>query len=363
MALVTRSCLSPTTLYLKFTFLRMARKRKNSRRRKGNGNGSNTNQAVAQRTPLPRAMRARGGGASNSAIAHAICSLTDPFCSASAGVRWPDDSSAVTIPFRAETLFTMATNATGDAVIAICPGFPYNALGYATVVAGTVTFNGSYSSGSGPNQTFASTSVSNIRCVSFGITVEGIASATASSGFMVLQEVAHMPSVSTTASTPDATGGRAAIGNLRTTRATWVSNPRGPDAHVFGAVSSTTVIPTNMLDWTACLVHIAGGPASATNVALIRAVGNYEFTVDMQDVLYSVGKATPPKPALIAAAAQMRSSVGSIFEGGAAAFTNYLEKKAMEIGVRVASSAAGYVMGGPRGAVIGASNSMLMDMN
>lgn len=301
------------------------------------------------------------GSAASTQLVRAVCALTDPFCEASRGVRFPDYTSQPTVPFHVEDVFTIVSDSNGVKGVVVFPGFPYPVLN-GTIASGTWTGTTAYNTYSNITTTFANNNVYKFRCVNFGVHIVPIAASTANSGFIMAQELTEMPAVSSTLSSPTTSGGKCALMSAKSGGMTWVSQPAGPGAMNFETVGTTTSTPSNTQDWTSLFIQVSGAPAS-TSMFAVRIVANFELVMDPQNAVNSIAVSTPPSPLLTSAAGSVRSSVGSFLAGGAEEFRKRIHGAATKILYRAGGAAVGALFGGAPGAVMGSQIPSIIDVD
>jgi len=145
----------------------------------------------------PKSRRSGGMSMSGAAmkIANQICSITDPFCGAATGAKYPDSASIRTLAWDAEYYATMSTDATGRAAMII--GSNPNS-GYSTVATWTGATMAMLTT-TAPTQlpgwtTFASAGV-NWRVVSMGVELRSIASAMTNQGSLGVAVIPSNPTI------------------------------------------------------------------------------------------------------------------------------------------------------------------------
>lgn len=263
---------------------------------------------VSPRPVVPRVPR-RAPQASH---ASRVCSVTDPFCPASKGSKWPDGTAGNTLTEQFRGTVVMPSTAAGNNAYVFTSGLPYGFIPSASATSTVVTLAAAfttYKSGS-----MFETYGQEYRIVSFGVIVRCIASATNASGLVTL-----------------GTTGNVALGSALTLgtqlydevivkaiqpgmEVSWIAQPKGTDARSFNSITSASA--TGALDWSELVVEMSGAPVS-TNMLSIEWFINCEFTLKLNSGLSTLAKPNPPKiPAAETAVSKIHSSVGSFIEGG-----------------------------------------------
>lgn len=285
---------------------------------------------------------------------HQVCSITDPFCVASNGMRFPDASTSPSFTARLDQILTLSTNAAGTCAFTIVPDIDFSVL--YTNVAGTVAT--SFSTFGSPNadwSTFVTTYVNEYRPVSFGVEILPIANMMTNQGLMISQEFIGSAVVNGTFQTPNTQGPTNKVTALQGGPVSFVSRPTEPvnDYQPLRANSAPTAGT-----WTGLRVMITGAPVS-TAVISVRIVGNYECTFFNKNYLPFSAKPPVNNPRLLAAATAVREALGPVVEGGTKAVESAFMRAAGNVLRAGARAVGGYLMGGAPGA----AGAMIMDVD
>lgn len=255
-----------------------------------------------------------------------VCSVTDPFCPAAKNSKWPDGTSGNTLTEQLRGNVTITTLAAGNYAIAFSPSAPYGYLGTASSTSTTFT------TGAALNlykpSSLVATYGAEVRIVSFGVIARSVASATTSAGLVTFGTAGNMPTLSTAYTFGTELYDQVAVVALQPgMEFSWVSHPRGTDAHAFKSLSTTTSGP---IDWTTLTIEITGAPAS-TAVLNLEWYMNIEFTVGINSALSAIAKPNPPSvPHAATAVSHVHQSVGSFIKGGVAAVEDAVMKSATD---------------------------------
>lgn len=303
------------------------------------------------------------GGFSN---AHrAVCAITDPFCPAARGARYPDGNASRTLGAQAISFVQVSTNDVGTAVFAFTPGAPYTHC-WAAAAAGAVsgTFPNVYQeAGTGVASWFTSIATQ-FRVVSAGVEVMSLSNPMNAKGVVIAQESPDQ-AILGTAYDVTATGLAEAadcivmpFANFKSF--TWTARPGGPQSRQFQAFTPNT--GDSSYDWTRLKLLISGAQAS-TAVLQLRIVVNYELVLLSGQAATNLARPAPPmNPSIIAATQIVQSAAGGLRSGAAAAVESRVKAAATDAFRRLgywaagkALTAAGGYFGGPLGAAAGAS--------
>lgn len=312
--------------------------------------------------------------------AHAVCAITDPFCEAASGAKWPDaDTQVNTVPWTVRGFIPVTTDVNGDASVLICPELvkfdenvgPRYANG--TIAGNVVTYSGDW------DQIAPDGTVGNIigtqRVVSAGVRILTTTSLQTSQGVVFVQQVPGGTDVDFT-NTP--------FGSLNYPRVdTFSMKSTQPIFHVFqaGSMDSRTlshvdldgpVSTTDTDDWSLVQIQVTGAQAS-TEVLVVEFIGHYEFTVAGAGRWLNAlaTKPAPAHPSLIAASKAVTSSIPTI-QGTVQGFGSIVHSSAMAALKGLAQTAAVYgakaiggYFGGPAGGMLagGATRLAIQDLD
>jgi hypothetical protein len=316
-----------------------------------------------------------GGGS----LMRQICSLSDPFCKASQGAKYPDTTSLKTIVWDVEQFITLTTDASGraGAVFGSDPGSNYSTVNsWATT---TMQINSSGTPSAFANWTnWGSVNGVQWRCVSYGVQARSIMSAMNNQGSI---GIAAVPATSGTLSTLTLD-----LDSANFSANTRISASMGQElsavARTDGTVSKQFKTPAAAGGNTATsygndvlIVYIVGGPASQASVQ-IRIVAHYELTFGSSTVFNQI--ATPGAQDSVPAKAGadfVQRTVDQVIVGGSKEVERRVSGAASSFGAYLARTAMGAVggliggyIGGPTGASVGSaigshSMGMIMDVD
>lgn len=222
-------------------------------------------------------------------LAHEVCAITNPFCDASRGSKWPDQSAGQTLAIPVRMRYNVITDAAGNAGVVftsrysqgILPGtmtgstFEWNSVVGPPVVYDTEEYKPDF------------TSADQYRVVSAGIRVTPVTSAMNSQGIVNIIELPVADSQEDYQIIDTATKNYPSYESLplKAHDSIYaVMRPNGATAREFrdtigdSGVEEGTEFSTG--DWTSILVNITGGAASTT-VAVIDVFLNYEVTFNV----------------------------------------------------------------------------------
>jgi hypothetical protein len=307
---------------------RNATKRAKRAEKKSGFVGPQRGPIVANVDPRPNKPRKtkRKGGAKTPKPHHisAVCKVTDPFCPASKGSKWPDGTASNTLTEQFRGQFYIP-NPAGNSLTVFSATAPFG-LNNATVVGTTATLSAAaliYKTAS-----MLETYGASYRIVSFGIIFRCIASATSAAGTITLG-TAPQPALSAVISLGQESYNEVIVKAIQPgMEVSWISAPVGTGARDFVAPSTAT---TNLsADWMSCYCEIQG---AGTNPVAAEWFMNVEFTsLASARALTSIATPNPPKStAAEQATSHVHTSLGSFVEGGV---------KAVESAVANAASTA-----------------------
>jgi hypothetical protein len=300
-------------------------------------------------------------------LIHKICSLTDPFCPAARGARFPDGNAQRTIGIQAQQFFTVSTNNMGAAAVCFSPQAPYS-YGIGNIAAGAVvgTWPATYTESSQGFAAWINSIARQFRVVSFGVEITPITNAMNSTGLLIVQETNDSTFLGqgfdTTVNTTKTLGDDmesilVPMAQLRPV--TWRSRPGGPESRMFNDLQVAN--EDQSFDWTRCRVYVSGAPAS-TAVLAVRLVANYEFTLQSGQAATQLAKAPQVQNPTISRLTNIAHQIGGgIYQGPVKQLENYAKRVALDALKTAGGYAIGYagkyiggMLGGPVGAAGGA---------
>jgi len=296
-------------------------------------------------------------------VTRAICSLTDPFCVGSIGTRWPDTSSAPTLPLHVDAFYTFASDAAGSGAITIMPTFPYGILG-SSVSGTTATSSGTWTAVDANLTTYFTNNVGQYRVVNWGVEVIPIVATMTNQGYFVVAETITQRGVSGTYVTPSTTYPNVHFSNLVGDKVAFISRPQGADAFSFD--SPNTNAGSSDLRHSGVTITITGAEASK-NCLVVRIRANIEYEQLNNSYYGTTARASPSNPTLTDLVSKVRAKMEPIVKGGA----EVVEKKMMNWASEQFTKHIGGMLGGmagaffgPTGAVAGAQiGHMIMDVD
>lgn len=301
--------------------------------------GSGKPKRVAKKSPSltqnkdPRPLKVPRGPSSGSKHARGVCAVTDPFCPAAKNSKWPDGTCGNTMTEQFRGNVTVSTLAAGNYGITFSPTAPYGYIGSASTTATTWT-TGAALNLYKPTSMLA-TYAQEYRVVSFGVIARSVASATTSSGLVTFGTSGNLPALSTAFTFGTELYDEVAVVALQPgMEFSWISQPRGTDAHAFKTLSTSTA---GSIDWTVLNVEIVGAAAS-TPVINFEWFMNVEFTLGVNSSIAGLARQNPPAvPHAATAVSHVHNTLGSFVQGGVAAVEDAVMKSATKALTSIAS--------------------------
>jgi hypothetical protein len=115
-------------------------------------------------------------------MAHETCGLVDPFCEHAVGAKYPDDSSARTLPYTVRYMQTYNSFADGTLGVFITPNTEYDSIGASIAPSSAPYMKQPVALATAPVPTFAG--ADRFRIVSVGVRVTSIAPSLTASGML-----------------------------------------------------------------------------------------------------------------------------------------------------------------------------------
>lgn len=334
--------------------------------------------ANKQRSKKSNTMRMAQPNAGAGKLMRQICSITDPFCNAAVGSKYPDAAALKTLPWDVEYFIDLNANASGQAALFLGPDPAWAYTFAQTYSSGTIvaTTQPGYALPAWSNWS----SVTGVlwRCVSFGVEIQSQSSAMNNSGSMGILAI------------PAAAGQYTLVGTdfSASTYATNVRESCSSNQKLAGISNSDAVIsktfkanntPTANVFYSGgndiLVAYIAGAEPSKGSIRC-RLVYHYELTFSSGSVFNQI--ATPA--ALENTTAQtgsnfVKRAVDQVVVGGAKEVERRVMNAASSFGTMLIRNAAGAVggaiggyFGGPGGASAGygignGAMGMIMDVD
>lgn len=286
---------------------------------------------TANTSKIPKAISTRA--------VNSICGLTDPFCGHARGAKYPDDSSARTLPFTYHGRVNLGSDTNGTLRYLWYPQFGFNPITWSSAATGSAVTAWT---------DFAPTSVvagvESYRIVSSGFKVKSIIAPLNASGEVNVRTWATQPSLLANAdilsynNTDSCDRPTRLVDELAVVSA---HNAQMPQIFYLAADDAAAVGGVRPNGFNASTIYASGLPVSSICFVLEWVV-HYELLFADASGLSQL--ATPPPPAnsvITQVANRVTSQVPSIFERGAKMVGDMIVKKAV-------AGVATY-LGGPAG--------------
>lgn len=293
---------------------------------------------IKQRSNLSGSAVTRNASMIGMELAREVCAITNPFCDASRGSKWPDQSAGQTLSVPVRVRHNITTDASGNAGTVFTTNYPHG------ILIGHVThpyWDWGVAAGEHLTSSYAPLllGADQFRVVSAGVRVTPITSAMNSQGILNLIEL------------PVADNGSDYVRVDLTTKAYpsyeslplkahdsvyAIMRPNGPTAREFKDLDDRYILVTDPVfetnDWTSIMVSVAGGPATTT-VAVVDVYINLEVTISAGSAYgFLTTRAPLPNLALTNASAAItqgtaiyRGSDGSVDESFMSRAWSYLK--------------------------------------
>jgi hypothetical protein len=260
---------------------------------------------------------------------HHTCALTNPFCPAAKGYRFPDGNGQNTIgqQFRGRQTLTGTTSGytTGAAMIFFASA-PY---GYTQCTYSAAWQIPSAMSEYLGNSVFA-TACSTYRIVSFGVIIRVASSTQYTSGVMSLNTIAPNGLLGGSLTTSSADYMEQRNFPLATgAEYTWVSKPTGSDSTRFQALTATST-NSSTGGWTSLMVEITS--SSSTTALDIEYYLNVEGEISPnQPLAHLAPPPAPPNLLAIKGSKTIQQKMDSSHAGGVDVFDSFIKEMALPV--------------------------------
>jgi len=284
-----------------------------------------------------------------------VCGITDPFCSAANGAKYPDGSPVRTLPYTYHGRYSMSSGVNSAEAFLWHPQFTYDPFTVALTRAGdSVTAWANF-----PTATAAFAAASSYRIISSGFILRCVLAPLNASGMLHIRSWTNGDMAKYgTLLTRSYTASRCLdipIQDVKELCVVTQRSARMPQMFNITSDDSNVVIAGLDNGFTPVSVYITGAPVS-TQVFDVEYFVNMELVFADEDGIGLLS--TPPPPsntALTAAAAKVTSAVTTVFHRSVRATAEYVATKA-------AAAIAGYV-GGPMAAGAVLSRGLLRDVD
>lgn len=278
----------------------------------------NNKRSNSTTTAISRSMNSIG-----QEIVHEACAISNPFCDASRGSKWPDQTAGFTLAVPVRFRIPVTTDAAGNFAIMLTPSYPFGILVCEISPGGRVNWMDS----EGDNRRVVAPyqpifeSADSYRIVSMGFKVTPVTSAMNSQGYV---NIIELPPAETQEDYVDLWTNTKSYPSyetlpLKSHESIYaVCRPSGSTAREFRPTQFKYALeagdPFSTGDWSSILVNV-GGAAPLTSVAIIDVYMNLEVTVKSDaNYAFLLTQAPTPNPQLTALATTLTQH-GSVFLG------------------------------------------------
>lgn len=292
------------------------------------GKPTPTRRVDKQTAPGGNTSRSKTGTHQRKTLVSQVCSVMDPFCVHAKNAKYPDLTSALTLPYQQHERFTLSTSATGQISTLFYPSYGYNPyFPQNSFAAGVATY--------GPKLAGINyASVSSVRLVSFGIIIRSVVAPLSASGVVrVRMFTAPDPSTLATLNVSTYNCDDYMDIPLNVCKETCVVLKRVDETAKFwktpGEYDAGFTAPTQTKNgFGQVLINIDGGPASLA-VLDIEYILHWEVKMLDSDVLAQIATPSPQfHPAVQSATDKVQSTAKSIFTNGVGQLATYVETHA-----------------------------------
>lgn len=272
---------------------------------------------TSKRKPIRKARRVKrskpqqNGNRIPPALQHHLCTITDPFCPAAKGARWPDSNSQPTIAITLQGIVPIQTDAAGN----FAASFGVDPIrGYRTWQVDPANGDLTSPTNTAYNGALQFDGISEFRLVSGGVQVFSTASLQTSAGMLRAIEVSSTESNLNTglnAFSYDYT--RTHDKPVREFGSVFqYLRPGGPESRNF---NEFTIGATSTYDWTTSLICLTGGEPT-TQVGMIYYVFHYEYKFAQSNIMNKLASPAPGDNAFITTLSNyVGKEAGGIIEG------------------------------------------------
>lgn len=287
-------------------------------------------------------------------LVRGACSLSNPFCPAAWGARWPDNSMTRSVGWSAKYLQSLSTDVNGNLARLYLPALfnPVVPATFPIASPGSVTAFPTRA-----NVISIPTGIVRWRITSWGLKLSCPSAKLSTQGTVFVR--LFSPMLFEALAEADVSTYKAdafyevPLCKLIDEDMFIVPMPLGDSARLFRDQTfseASAMGLTNQLNpgWQCITVAVYG--AQTTNILNVTAYYNYELVFGDGEATMEFAKAPPQSnPMITDSTPSILDRVGNFVEGTAERVDNLFKSKAL----KYFSAAAGYLAGGPRGAVVG----------
>lgn len=265
------------------------------------------------RPPLLHSAVSTNRDAVGMAVAHDVCAITNPFCDASKGSKWPDQSAGQTLAVPVRMRYNLTTDAAGRTGAMFTSAYPGGILPGSVNAFGEWNWNidGLNRDIQGYLPAFTG-GLESYRIVSAGVRVTPVTSAMNSQGVINMIEVPPCDDwndYATVAATLKNFPSYETLPLKSHDSIYGIMRPNGPESRTFVPIQPVAdIVPTGTFstnDWTSILVVVEGG-APASTVAIVDVYVNIELVFSDNNALgYITTRAPHSSPVLTDTSAQL----------------------------------------------------------
>ena len=265
--------------------------------------------------------------------AHVVktCQVTNPFCPAAKGAKWPDGTLGNTVTEQIRGFIPLGTTGQGVGMVCLSASAPFGIIGLAPSASTSTTITPESGYSTYKANSLLATYGGQYRIVSFGAIIRCMSSATTAAGMVTL-----------------GTTDKTVVGGVAYTlgselykevvvkaiqpsmELSWISAATGPTAHEF--VDQTGSAASYVNNWTNLVIEISAA-ANATGLLSVEWYMNIEFTLGAAtSALTAIAPPNPTRnPVVLTSHSAVQKSIGSFLEGGITAAENKITSVATSV--------------------------------
>jgi hypothetical protein len=255
-------------------------------------------------------------------LVESICAITDPFCQAAKGTKWPDGLGEATLPAQIRGHFTYAVATNGGCLAFISPILSYGVLN-STWGGTSYSLNATYATT--PGYQAISSYAGQYRVVTAGIIIRNVCAALTTSGYLIVTRLAQMPPISSSINAGNVYGVECSTHPICAGMEVPVTfRPLGSAARAFVNASVNTGLPDSNFD--VISIEVVGGPTTGTPPVIdVEFVYNIEFTLSEPNIGLQqfVATVAPESPLSVKVANQVSATLSSLAHTSVEAVAKY----------------------------------------
>jgi hypothetical protein len=263
------------------------------------------------------------------------CAITNPFCPAAKGSKYPDGNNGGSMAFQIRGHYSfnavsgISGAPSGGNIVVFNPHATYGILAPATFAGSTWTMSATMTQYN--NVGLLTTYAQTFRIVSFGVIARCISAVTNSSGYLVMGTSAPVGVSSAILSNSSQYLDQVEVPIFAGMEHSWIAKPMGLESRVFQGMNGSSDATLN--NFNAVTIEMVSGTIGATPTVIdFEYFMNLEFQLAASSGLAQLAPKDPGKnPVSTTALSGVQEKVGSFITGGVSSVESAVSKAAAQM--------------------------------